>query len=195
MAEHTSRTAGVDYDMAPTLQITEPAQLKAFGHQLRLDIIALLSERAATGSQLADALDAPVGTVGHHLGVLEDAGLVRVVRTKQVRAITAKYYGRTAAVFLFDEVPPADVVTDVDAWRRKALPDPAPIDGMSHVGTTRFARLPADRYDEWLDRITELSVEFATQPAEGDVVWALSLHLYPTTRRPLPPDDDEAERP
>ena len=41
----------------------------------------------------------PKGTVGHHLKVLETAGLVRVVRTRQVRALTEKYYGRVARLF------------------------------------------------------------------------------------------------
>jgi DNA-binding transcriptional ArsR family regulator len=39
--------------------------------------------------------------VGYHLKVLEEAGLVHVVRTKKVRAIEAKYYGRTARIFLY----------------------------------------------------------------------------------------------
>jgi DNA-binding transcriptional ArsR family regulator len=41
----------------------------------------------------------PKGTVGHHLKVLERAGLVRVVRTRRVRAMTEKYYGRVARLF------------------------------------------------------------------------------------------------
>ena len=41
----------------------------------------LLRERAASTSELAVALEAPKGTVGHHLKVLESAGLIRVVRT------------------------------------------------------------------------------------------------------------------
>ena len=190
MTEPLPRTSGVDYDLAPTMRMTEPAQLKALGHALRTDVVGLLGERAATVSQLAEALDTPVGTVGHHVGVLEDAGLVRVVRTRQVRGITAKYYGRTAAVFLFDEVPPDVDVTDLRTWRAQALPDPAPFDHDKPSGTVRFARVPADRLEEWRDRIAEVSAEFATQPADGDVVWALSLQLYPTTRRPLPPDDE-----
>ena len=42
----------------------------------------------------------PQGTVGHHLKVLERGGLVRVVRTRQVRALTEKYYGRVARLFV-----------------------------------------------------------------------------------------------
>jgi hypothetical protein len=38
--------------------------------------------------------------VGHHLKVLESAGLIRVVRTRKVRALTEKYYGRVARLFV-----------------------------------------------------------------------------------------------
>ncbi|NIM02462.1 MAG: helix-turn-helix domain-containing protein, partial [Acidobacteria bacterium] len=65
-----------------------------------MTILDLLSDTAATTSQIAAALDMPKGTVGHHMKVLEQAGLVRIVRTEKVRAIEAKYYGRTARTFL-----------------------------------------------------------------------------------------------
>ena len=54
----------------------------------------------------------PKGTVGHHLKVLEKAGLVRVVRTRKVRALTEKYYGRVARMFVLksaDESTPEDL--------------------------------------------------------------------------------------
>jgi len=52
-------------------------------------------------------LETPKGTVGHHLKVLEAAGLIRVVRTRKVRALTEKYYGRVARLFVLrsDEMP------------------------------------------------------------------------------------------
>ena len=40
------------------------------------------------------------GTVAHHLKVLEAAGLVKVVRTRRVRALTESFYGRTARLFV-----------------------------------------------------------------------------------------------
>src|SRR5699024_6907351 len=70
----------------------------------RQEIIQLLSERAATITELAAALDKPKGTVGHHMQVLADAGLVRVVRTEKVRALQAKYWGRTARIFFYERV-------------------------------------------------------------------------------------------
>ena len=67
---------------------------------MRSRIVMLLRERAASTTELAHALDMPKGTVGHHLKVLERAGLIRVVATRQIRAVTEKYYGRVARLFV-----------------------------------------------------------------------------------------------
>jgi predicted ArsR family transcriptional regulator len=63
-------------------------------------MIMLLRERAASTTELAEALGIAKGTAGHHLKVLERAGLVRVVATRQIRAVTEKYYGRVARLFV-----------------------------------------------------------------------------------------------
>jgi len=90
-----------DYEADDVLVVQEPEQLRALGDDLRSRIVALLRDRAASTTELAAKLELPKGTVGHHVKVLEKAGLVRVVRTRQVRAMTEKYYGRTARLFLF----------------------------------------------------------------------------------------------
>jgi DNA-binding transcriptional ArsR family regulator len=78
------------------LEVTTPAQYKALGHPLRHRLLFALGQQAATISQLAVALDTRKGNVAHHLGVLRDAGLVRVAETRQVRGGTEQYYRRTA---------------------------------------------------------------------------------------------------
>jgi predicted ArsR family transcriptional regulator len=97
-----------DYDAPETLVVDAPAQLRALADDVRSAIIALLRERAHSTQQLAAELGIPKGTVGHHLKVLEGAGLIQVVRTRQVRAMTEKFYGRTARLFLFTAEDPAD---------------------------------------------------------------------------------------
>jgi DNA-binding transcriptional ArsR family regulator len=94
-------TTGPDYDAPAVLQVSEPEQLRALADELRNRIIGLLRERARSTRQLAEELGIPKGTIGHHLKVLEKAGLIHVVRTRQVRAVTEKFYGRTARLFLF----------------------------------------------------------------------------------------------
>src|SRR5690349_1157907 len=105
-ADHTRMTDGSapDYHLAATLALTDPMQYRALFEPTRSQIVSLLLDRAATTSELAEILGKPKGTIGFHLKALEAAGLVRVVRTRRVRALEAKYYGRTARVFLFEQI-------------------------------------------------------------------------------------------
>src|SRR4029453_1636734 len=88
-----------DYDLLDTLELTTPPQVRGLGDQLRTPILGLLHERAATVTELATAAERPKSTVAHHVNVLTEAGLLRVVRTRRVRAIDERYYGRTARMF------------------------------------------------------------------------------------------------
>src|SRR3954447_26363407 len=97
-----------DYDLADRIALTRPSQVKAIGHGLRTTILGLLHERAATVSELAVALERPKSTVAHHVKVLADAGLVQVVRTRRVRAIEERFYGRTARMFYISAERSAD---------------------------------------------------------------------------------------
>src|SRR3954449_12408852 len=88
-----------DYELADRLALTEPSQVQALSYPLRNAILGMLHERAATVNELAVALGRPKSTVAHHVKVLREAGLVRVVRTRRVRAIEERFYGRTARMF------------------------------------------------------------------------------------------------
>lgn len=189
----TDHTAVPDYELAETLDVTLPAQYRALFEPTRLEIVSLLLERAATTSELAVALDKPKGTVGHHLKVLEDAGLVRVVRTKRVRALEARYYGRTARVFLYHTVGEASTqsqrVLSTAAAEMAAVP--ADTD-LPNTGNIRYARIPTERAAEYVNRLNELLMEFAREPRGGDTTYGLVVGLYPTDR-PRLPDPEDAE--
>src|SRR5262245_43845546 len=88
-----------DYDLAEELVVSTPAQLRAMADPLRATFLDLLLERAATVSELATAVERPKSTAAHHVNVLVDAGMLRVVRTRRVRAIDERFYGRTARLF------------------------------------------------------------------------------------------------
>ena len=92
-----------DYDADDVLIVSEPEQLRALGDDLRAQLVVLLREHARSTSDLAAELGLPKGTVGHHLKVLESAGLIRVVRTRKVRALTEKFYGRVARLFILKD--------------------------------------------------------------------------------------------
>src|SRR4051794_4993780 len=98
-----------DYDLAERIVVTAPAQLRAMSDPLRSTILDLVLERASTVAELAAAVGRPKSTVAHHVKVLLDAGMLRVVRTRRVRAIEERFYGRTARVFYVGRVPLEEV--------------------------------------------------------------------------------------
>jgi DNA-binding transcriptional ArsR family regulator len=99
----------VDYPAEDVLLVEDPEQLRALGGDLRGRIVGLLRESARSTQQLSIELGIPKGTVGHHLKVLEKAGLIRVVHERKVRAVTEKFYGRVARLFVFHIEDLADV--------------------------------------------------------------------------------------
>jgi DNA-binding transcriptional ArsR family regulator len=172
-----------DYDAADTLEVSDPAQLRALGDELRGRIVGLLRERAA--SALAALLELPKGTVGHHLKVLERAGLVRVVRTRQVRAVTEKYYGRVARLFLLksgDETAD-ELVHGVGATSlRNAASELAAASTVAMHGLLRVRLSGADakRFNRRLDKLLE-DVR-AAESAEGEP-WGVALAMYRVAER------------
>src|SRR5579859_3337872 len=85
-----------DYDLDEMLVVTAPEQLRALAEPLRATLLELLLERAATVTEMARAVERPKSTVAYHVNTLVEAGLLRVVGTRRVRAIDERYYGRVA---------------------------------------------------------------------------------------------------
>ena len=103
-----------DYPLADRRVVVAPEELKAMAHPLRSVILDLVLERAATVTELALALKRPKSTVAHHVSVLVDADMLQVVRTRRVRAIEERFYGRTARLFFVGELDPSDI--DPPPW-------------------------------------------------------------------------------
>jgi DNA-binding transcriptional ArsR family regulator len=76
----------------PVPNIDDPRYVKAFSHPLRVRILALLQERTASPRELAEWLDATLGTVSYHVRALHDFGLIELVKTSQVRGAIAHHY-------------------------------------------------------------------------------------------------------
>lgn len=177
----------LDYEIDDVAYVEDNTQLKAVADDTRLDILHLLLERAATQSQLADALGKPKGTVGYHVKVLEDAGMVKVVRTAKVRAMTEKYYGRTGRTIQFNvatkKSDPMWFINDALRGMQVVEGEPLP------MFTYRYARIPVERAVEFTERITELAEEFIDQPRAGDTVFGILAGIFPTDHPALPDED------
>src|SRR5437870_4832332 len=159
-----------DYELADRIALTEPAQVQAISHPMRTTILALLHERAATVSELAVALERPKSTVAHHVKVLNEAGLVQVVRTRRVRAIEERFYGRTARMFYVaversrggDDLP-----RDFNDFEVAARESVEAYHNGKLWGFIRHARISEAQASEFWERMAELVAEFDQLPRSG----------------------------
>lgn len=179
-----------DYDLEDQRALTTPAQVRALGNPLRNTILGLLHERAATVTELSTAVGRPKSTVAHHVKVLTDAGMLRVVRTRRVRAIDEAFYGRTARMFYVsldeggdNDERPLDF-NDFEVAARESRP--AYGDGQLW-GFIRHARIDEKQKKEFWRRMTALVDEFDTLPRQGDIVHGFALGIYPIPDYPQLP--------
>ena len=183
------------YELADRIALTSPSQVKAISHPLRTAILGLLHERAATVTELAAALERPKSTVAHHVKVLAEAGLVRVVRTRRVRAIEERFYGRTARMFYVGveqspegEEMPRDFNDFEVAARESAA---AFVDGKLW-GFIRHARISEEQVSEFWERMAGLVTAFDRLPRSGETVYGFAVGVYPTDHPTLPGTGDES---
>lgn len=137
--------------------VDDPAQLRALGGELRGRIAGLLRERAWSTQELSAELGVPKGTVAHHLKVLESAGLIRVVHERKVRAVTEKFYGRVARLFLFQIEDPADARAAGASMLRDAAfqLERAPAGTAWGLVLSRLTAADAKRFGRRVERLLE----------------------------------------
>jgi DNA-binding transcriptional ArsR family regulator len=179
-----------DYELADRIALTSPEQVKALSHPLRTTILHLLHERAATVSELARAVGRPKSTVAHHVSVLVDAGLLQVVRTRRVRAIDERFYGRTARLFYVSVERSADgdeLPRDFNDFEVAAGESAAAFRDGKLWGFIRHARISEAQASEFWERMAELVAEFDRLPRSGGTMYGFAVGVYPTDQPTLPP--------
>jgi DNA-binding transcriptional ArsR family regulator len=186
----TGNSSPPDYDLADRIALTKPSQVKAIGHPLRTTILGLLHERAATVNELAAALERPKSTVAHHVKVLGEAGLVQVVRTRRVRAIEERFYGRTARLFYVVEESAGGehLPRDFNDFEVAARESAAAYRDGKLWGFIRHARISEAPASEFWERMAELVTEFDQLPRSGKTMYGFAVGVYPTDQPTLPPD-------
>ncbi len=178
-----------DYELADRIVLTEPAQVRALSHGLRNVILGLLHERAATVSELAAAVGRPKSTVAHHVKTLVDTGLVHVVRTRRVRAIEERFYGRTARMFYVGvERGPAgeEMPRDFNDFEVAAHESAAAFRDGKLWGFIRHARISERQAFDFWQRMQQLVDEFDRLPRTGDTMYGFAVGVYPTDFPTLP---------
>ncbi len=185
-----------DYDLADAMELTTPTQVRAISHPVRTTILGLLHERAASVTEVAAALARPKSTVAYHLSVLFDAALVRVVRTRRVRAVEERYYGRTARMFHVgvggregSQGLPLDF-NDFDLAAHESKHAYANHELWSY---NRHARIAPGRAAEFWERVMPLVREFEQLPRSGKTVYGFVLGVYPIPDYPVLPDASDTD--
>lgn len=171
------------------LVLNSPAQFRALGHPLRHRLLNLLRQRPATLAQLASALGSTKGTVGYHVQLMVDAGLVRLAGTRRVRGGTERYY----------EPVGSGLRHDTDAADRTAFLVQAALDEMlphrpgdEDVAVLRHVRLTPAQARDVAARIerfaTDEHLAGGEGPDEPGDPHGLLCCLYRANIPTLPPD-------
>ncbi|WP_346384789.1 winged helix-turn-helix domain-containing protein [Nocardioides sp.] len=178
-----------DYELADRMALSTAAEVRAIGHPLRTTILQLLHERAATVTELAAAVERPKSTVAHHVDVLTRNGLLQVVRTRKVRAIEERFYGRTARMFYVAAEPsPAgeELPLDFNDFEVAARESTKAFEQGKLWGFIRHARISEDQASQFWDRIAGLVDEFDQMPRSAETVYGFAIGIYPTDHPTLP---------
>jgi len=185
-----------DYELADTIELTTAEQVRAISDPLRTTILGLLHERAATVTELATAVKRPKSTVAHHVKVLADAGILRVVRTRRVRAIEERFYGRAARMFYIGlgrgGADGAQLPQDFNDFEVAAEESRSAYDAGQMRSFIRHARIPEERAKEFWQEVDRVIHAFDRLPRCGDTTYGFTVGLYPILDYPtLPPAVDD----
>jgi DNA-binding transcriptional ArsR family regulator len=178
-----------DYELDEMLVAAAPEQLRALADPLRATLLELLLERAASVTEMAEAVERPKSTVAYHVNLLVDTGLLRVVRTRRVRAVQERYYGRVARTLYIGVLSrPEDkqVVAAINGIAEAAAESAAAHAADQLRCSLVHARIPLEEVREFWTQVQELARKFAQIPRSGDQVYGFVAGLYPTDAPTLP---------
>ena len=175
-----STNAGPDDDL--TISSTE--QLHALSNPTRWGIIGRLNNGAASVQELARSMDAPKGTIGHHVRVLERAGLVRIAETRKVRGVVEKRYARVGKRFrLPDRDAAAALATKHDIGTlplRQAVAEAKRSSGPDDPSMSFIlrARMSPDRARRFADLLNALGAEFIDGAVDEGETYGMVAAIY-----------------
>jgi DNA-binding transcriptional ArsR family regulator len=105
--------------------------VKSLAHELRAEILMILTERMASPNELSRILDEGLSQVSYHVKVLKDYGRIKLVKTEPRRGAVEHYYRATS-----DTLLPAKV------WR-----------GAKGLRTVIGGGLASDLFDDLADAV------------------------------------------
>ena len=113
---------------------------------------------------------------------------MQVVRTRRVRAIEERFYGRTARMFYIARRSPEGgaLPRDFNDFEVAARESAAAYRDGNLWGFIRHARISEAQASEFWEKMAALVSEFDTLPRSGDVVYGFAVGVYPTEHPTLP---------
>ncbi|MEV6763489.1 winged helix-turn-helix domain-containing protein [Streptomyces sp. NPDC051105] len=194
MAEHQPPPRGTAADREQGLHgeeghlvLSSAEQFKALGHPVRHRMVNAFRQRPATLRQLADALGMSKGTIGYHVRVLREAGLVRLAETRQVRGGTEQYFALVSKSFKLHQDAAAGPEFLINAALGEMLPDGP---GQASHTTLRHLWLTEAEARALELRLHAMAAEpHPTDPAHGEP-YGLLVSLFRADVPSLPPDDE-----
>lgn len=97
-------------------QVVNQSFVKALAHELRVEILGILTERMASPNELATMLDEGLSQVSYHVKVLKDYELITLIKTEPRRGAVEHYYRATASTLF-----PAQEWRGIDGGLRTAI--------------------------------------------------------------------------
>jgi DNA-binding transcriptional ArsR family regulator len=179
-----------DYDLEDLRVVSSHRELRAMAHRVRSTILELVNERAATVGELAEAMGRPKSTVAYHVDVLVEADMLKVVRTRKVRAIDERFYGRTARIFYVGVIQPEQVSQLTNLLSVAASESQPAHEGDDLRAILRHVRIPRESAAEFWERVFALTNEFTQLRRSGDSVYGFVAGLYPAEYPTLPATDE-----
>jgi predicted ArsR family transcriptional regulator len=140
----------------------------------------LLVEHAATTQELAERLKTPISTVAHHLQVLTDAGLIRVVRTRQVKALTQRYFGCTARSYVSISSAENSAQSAIIEILTQSVKDiAAQPDNHRFLNVNLgYARIPRAQAEAFAERLHQLVEDFEHLSTPGEDTYGFFGAIY-----------------
>lgn len=186
--------------MEPLLKLESLEQVRALADPLRLKILEALGHEPRTTKQVADGLGEKPTRLYHHVRVLEQAGLIRQVKTRRNRGTIEKYYeasaqqiGIEARLFQAEGAPDQALTTlgaiygsilrstaaEMEASLSAGLIRKQPGEQPIVMGHLRLKVRP-ERVRELHRRLREVMAEFqSADDKEGPVHYGLTVAFYP----------------
>lgn len=135
----------------------------------------------------------PKSSVAYHVNVLVEACLLAVVRTRRVRAIDERFYGRTARIFYVGQIQPEQLSAIPNILIDAATESAAAHDADRLRAIIAQARISREQAAEFWERLCALTREFSALPRSGEQTFRFVAGLYPTEYPSLPGTDADRD--